>query len=103
MGYTDEPGRAKLDPVNKGLDEPDRIIRSDIIIHRFGQQQELRAVRSRQMRHATNIPCAAIYGNPQTGFSHSLHKFCIRRKTAKTGHYCDAQPQIRFGVEGRLE
>ena len=39
MGYTDEPGRAKLDPVNKGLDEPDRIIRSDIIINRFGQPQ----------------------------------------------------------------
>jgi len=85
LGYTDEPGRAKLDPVNKGLDEPDRIIRSDIIINRFGQQQELRAVRSRQMRHATNIPRDAIYGNPQAGFSHGLCEFCIRPERWKPG------------------
>lgn len=37
--YADEPGRTKIKPVDKGLDEPDRIIRSDIIIYRFGRQQ----------------------------------------------------------------
>ena len=49
--HADEPGRTKLEPVDERLDELDRIIRPDIIIHRFGQQQELRAVRSNQMRH----------------------------------------------------
>jgi hypothetical protein len=76
--YADEPGRAKVEPVDESLDEPDRVVRPDIIIHRLGQQQKLRAVRSRQMRHASNIPCAAIRGNPQAGFSHSLFDFCIR-------------------------
>ena len=76
--HPDKSRRAKVDPVDKGLDEPDRIIRPDIIIYRLGQQQELRAVRSRQMRHARNIPCAAIRGNHQTGFSPSLFDFCIR-------------------------
>ena len=70
--YADEPVRAKVEPVDESLNEPDRIIRPDTIIHRLGQQQELRAVRSRQMRHARNIPRAAIRGNPQTGFSHGL-------------------------------
>jgi len=42
----DEPGRTKVEPVDEGLNEPDRIVRPDIIIHRLGQQQELRAVRS---------------------------------------------------------
>ena len=49
--HADEPGRTEVEPVDKGLDEPDRIVRPDIIIHRLGQQQELRAVRSSQMRH----------------------------------------------------
>ena len=34
--HPNEPGRAKIEPVDKGLDEPDRIIPPHIIINRLG-------------------------------------------------------------------
>src|ERR1700675_3290629 len=50
-----DPPETRLDqikPIDEGVDEPHRIIRTDIVVDRFGQKKELRAFESRNMRHA---------------------------------------------------
>ena len=47
-----EPGCREIEPVDEGVDEPNRIVRDDIIIHRLRQQQKLRAFESRNVSHA---------------------------------------------------
>ena len=49
---TGEPRRCKVKPVNKGVDEPHRVIRTDVVIHCLWQKQQLRAVVTSDVRHA---------------------------------------------------
>jgi len=47
-----EPRRREVELVNKGVDEPHRIVGADIIVHRLRQQQNLRTFESGNVRHA---------------------------------------------------
>jgi hypothetical protein len=42
--HTHEAGGVKVKAIDKGLDEADRIVRPHVIIHRFRQKQQLRAI-----------------------------------------------------------
>ena len=48
----DEPRRPKVQLIDKGVDESHRIVRADIVVHRLRQQQHLRAMVTRNVRHA---------------------------------------------------
>ena len=56
-----EAGPCEVQLVDEGLDEADRVVRADVVVHRLRQEQELRAVMSREMRHGR-----AYHGNPLT-------------------------------------
>src|SRR6516164_3694726 len=47
-----EPRRREIQPVNKGVNEPHRVVRTDIVIHCLRQKQQLRAVVTSDVRHA---------------------------------------------------
>ena len=44
--------RRQVQPVNKGINEPHRVVRANIVIHCFRQKQQLRAVVTTDVRHA---------------------------------------------------
>ena len=48
---TGEPRRCKVKPVNKGVDEPHRVVGGDVIVDRLRQKQQLAAVISGDVRH----------------------------------------------------
>jgi hypothetical protein len=39
-----EARRLKVQPIDKGVDEPNRIIRAHVVVHGFRQEQQLRAI-----------------------------------------------------------
>ena len=47
----DESHRREIQLINKGVDEPHRIIGADIIVHRLRQQQKLRTFESKNVSH----------------------------------------------------
>jgi hypothetical protein len=47
-----EPGVRKIEPVNKGLDEPHRILGLDVIVNRLRQQKKLVPSESGNVSHA---------------------------------------------------
>jgi hypothetical protein len=47
-----KPRRRKVQSVNEGVDEPHRIVRADIVVHRVRQQQKLVAFQSGDVSHA---------------------------------------------------
>ena len=47
-----EPRCREIQPVNKGVNEPYRVVRTDIVIHCLRQKQLLRAVVTSDVRHA---------------------------------------------------
>jgi hypothetical protein len=47
-----ETGFDQIEPVDEGVDETHGIIRSDVIVDRFRQKQQLRAFESGNVRHA---------------------------------------------------
>ena len=47
-----KPRRREVQPVDEGVDEANRIVRADIIVHRLRQQQELAALESGNVSHA---------------------------------------------------
>ena len=47
-----KPRRRKVQSVNEGVDEPHRIVRADIVVHRLRQQQKLVAFQSGDVSHA---------------------------------------------------
>ena len=49
---TGEPCRRKAEPINKGVDEPHRVLSVDIVVHRFRKQQRLVAVATQNVCHA---------------------------------------------------
>jgi hypothetical protein len=48
----DKPRRREVQLIDKSVDEPHRIIGADIVVHRLRQQQDLRAIESRNVIHA---------------------------------------------------
>ena len=49
------PREARLDEIeaiDEGVDEADRVVRADVIVHRFGQKKELVAFEAGNVRHA---------------------------------------------------
>jgi hypothetical protein len=60
----DEPGSCKVQPIDERVDEAHRVVRGDIIIDGFWQQQRLGTVMTRDMRHA--------------GFYRVMHRVGIR-------------------------
>ena len=49
---TGEPCRRKAEPINKGVDEPHRVLSADVVVDRLRQKQRLAAVVSGDVRHA---------------------------------------------------
>jgi len=47
-----EPRHRKVQPVDEGVNEPNRIVRVDVIVHRLRQQQELVTLESGNVAHA---------------------------------------------------
>ena len=63
----------KVEPLHESVDEPDRIIRIDIVVDGLRQQEKLVARKSGEMVHARFYPLRAQGGNPfYVQFSHSL-------------------------------
>jgi hypothetical protein len=46
-----EPGARKIQPINEGVDEPDRIVDLDVIVNRLRQQQKLVPSESGDVSH----------------------------------------------------
>jgi hypothetical protein len=46
-----EPGARKIQPINKGVDEPNRIVALDVIVNRLRQQQKLVPFESGNVSH----------------------------------------------------
>src|SRR3954463_1296500 len=76
----DKPKRREIQPVDKGLDEPHRVVSSDVIVNRLRQQEQLRTVVTGKMSHTGFYRAAKDAGIPHIGFSHSLLDFCNFRK-----------------------
>ena len=47
-----EPGASKIQPINEGVDEPNRIVGLDVIVNRLRQQQKLVPFESGDVGHA---------------------------------------------------
>jgi hypothetical protein len=47
-----EPGARKIQPINEGVDEPNRIVGLDVIVHRLRQQKQLVALDAGNVSHA---------------------------------------------------
>jgi hypothetical protein len=50
--HPQKPRRRKIQPIDEGVDEPHRIVRADIVVHRLRQQQKLVAFQSGDVSHA---------------------------------------------------
>src|SRR3954470_11966684 len=48
----DKPERREVQPVDKCLDEPHRVVSSDVIVNRLRQEEQLRTVVTGKMSHA---------------------------------------------------
>jgi hypothetical protein len=71
---TREAGGREIQLAHKGLDEADRVVRADVVVHRPRQEQKLRAVMSRQMCHGKGYRPAAYPSEEPAGFSHGLQE-----------------------------
>jgi hypothetical protein len=52
LEHAGEAGPCEVQLVDEGLDEADRVVRADLVVHRLRQEQEPQAVMSREMRHS---------------------------------------------------
>jgi transposase len=62
----DEPGRREGPPVHERIDEPHRVVGVDVVVHRFREQQGLRAVMTGDVRHSGNLPAQPPRRNPSS-------------------------------------
>ena len=60
----DEPSGRKIQPVHECVDEPHRVVEADIVVHRFREQQGLRSVVTRDVRHGGILPAPSPRWNP---------------------------------------
>src|SRR3954462_9362882 len=68
----DKPKRREVQPVDKCLDEPHRIVSSDVIVNRLRQEEQLRTVVTGKVCHAGFYRTTKDVGIPHIEFSHSL-------------------------------
>src|SRR3954463_16771573 len=68
----DKPKRREVQPVDKCLDEPHRIVSSDVIVNRLRQEEQLRTVGTGKVCHAGFYRTTKNVGIPHIEFSHSL-------------------------------
>jgi hypothetical protein len=66
---TGEPRRRKVQPINKGVNEPHRVVSADIVVYRLRQKQRLAAVVTGDVRHA------GFYRANRRGGIHSVRVF----------------------------
>src|SRR4051794_35583781 len=71
----DIPKRREVQPVNKGFDEPHRVVSSDVIVNRLREKEQLRTVVTGNVCHAGFYRAAKNSGIPQDEFSHGLQDF----------------------------
>jgi hypothetical protein len=57
-------GRLQIKAVNKGVDEANGIVRSDVIIDRIRQERQLRPIRTGDVSHARSYNCTRFDGIP---------------------------------------
>ena len=64
--------------VHQGVDEPHRVLRTDIVVQRFRQEKGLRAVVAGEVRHAAIYRPAPSSPNP---LRFSFHTVCLISET----------------------
>src|SRR3954466_8165320 len=69
----DKPKRRKVQPVDKCLDEPHRVVSSDVIVNRLRKKEHLRTDVTGNVSHAGFYRTAKNTGIPYIEFSHGLH------------------------------
>jgi len=73
---TGEACASQIKPVDKGLDEAHRILRADVGVEAFGEEQGLRAIMAGDVRHAMILTHLAVAPESVAGeFLHGLLKF----------------------------
>src|SRR3954462_9526134 len=72
----DKPKRREVQPVDKCLDEPHRIVSSDVIVNRLRQEEQLRTIVTGKVCHAGFYRTTKDVGIPHIEFSHSLADLC---------------------------
>src|SRR3954447_19683652 len=70
----DKPERREVQPVDKCLNEPHRVISSDVVVNCFWQQQQLGAVVAEDMWHAGILPRQRSHRNPLRPSFHTVCK-----------------------------
>ena len=70
-----EPRRREIEPVDKGVDEPNGIVGDDIIVDRLWQQQKLRTFESGNVNSCQILARRRPRRNP---ISATFHTVCLR-------------------------
>jgi hypothetical protein len=69
--HTGEPGRRRVEPINKGVDEPHRVLSADVVVDRLRQKQRLAAIVPGDVRHARILSRERPPESAQAEFSRS--------------------------------
>src|SRR3954447_20099724 len=64
----DKPKRREVQPVDKGFDEPHRVVSSDIIVNRLRQQEQLRTIVTGKVCHAEFVAPQRTLESLTSGF-----------------------------------
>ena len=64
-----------IQSVDKRLDEPHRVVGSDVIVNRLREKEQLRTIVTGKVCHAGFYRAAKDAGIPHVGFSHGLQDF----------------------------
>jgi hypothetical protein len=78
--------RPQFKLVHERINEPNRIVGADIIFHRLRQQQNLRPIESRNVRHVQFYRAGSrtgIVSRLQTSFSHGLQEIRTSAETPR--------------------
>ena len=67
-----------IQAVDKCLDEPHRIVSSDVIVNRLRQEEQLRTIVTGKVCHAGFYRASKDAGIPHVGFSHGLQDACMQ-------------------------
>ena len=83
--HTSEPCGREIQPIDKGIDEANRVLRADIIVQRFRQEQSLRSVVADEVRHAAILSLGTAESESVTiEFSHGLQDLCTTPRPGDT-------------------
>src|SRR3954454_14370483 len=106
----DKPKRREVQPADKCLDEPHRIVSSDVIVNRLRQEEQLRTVVTGKVCHAGFYRTTKNVGIPHIEFSHSLQGFCAVHyspdivpgwlRGRRSGVGASSQSSLRYVVRG---